>query len=230
MTQIQHRHIQIFKNIIVVVGAFALCGGTIYNAEAMEFGTVQYQNNNYIDYSEFDKAAVKKSADSLFEKALKTKDNNSKQELLQQAGGQYFILTKIEPNDLYAIDQLARVYDYEGKNSYAKGYFNMALEINKNHDITNYYFGEYYYSRKEYKNALNYYQIAFKNGYNENHEILIKMATLYEKLGDLVRANQYYKKAFLANKSDTKAADKIRELEDLKYQTTGYYTKKRKKQ
>lgn len=227
MTQIQHRHIPIYKNIIILLGAFVLCGGTLYSAQAIEFGSVQY-GKNYIDYSGFDKSAVKKSADSLFNKALKTKDKTKKKELLEKAGGEYFILTKIEPNDLYAINQLARVYDYEGKNSYAKGYFNKALEINKNYAPTHYYFGEYYYSRNEYKKALNYYQTAFKNGYKENHEILIKMATLYEKLGDLVRANQYYKKAFLANKNDTKAADKIRELEAIKYQNTGYYTKHRK--
>lgn len=229
MIQIQHHHIKTFKKILILIGAFVLCGSTINSVKAIEFGSVQYQNDTFIDYSEFDRSAVKKSADLYFKRALKTKDANEKRELLKKAGGQYFIMTKIEPNDIYAIDQLGRVYDYEGKNSYAKGYFSKALEINKNHALTNYYLGEYYYSRNEYKKALNYYQIAFKNGYKEDHKILIKMATLYEKLGDLVRANQYYKKAFLADKSDTNAADKIRELEDLKYQNTGYYTKRRKK-
>ena len=124
--------------------------------------------------------------------------------------------------------QLARIYDYTGKNSYAKGYFYKALEINKNHPSTNFYFGEYYYTRKEYKKALNYYNAAFKNGYKEHYEVLMKMALMYEKLGDLVRANQYYKKAFLLNRDKSEVADKIRELEDIKYQNTGYYTKRRK--
>ena len=112
MTQIQHLHTQTFKKLFIILGAFALCGGTLYSAQAVEFGTVQYQNNNYIDYSEFDKAAVKKSADAYFTKALKTKDKNKKKELLEKAGGEYFILTKIEPNDLYAINQPTRnVFD-----------------------------------------------------------------------------------------------------------------------
>ena len=149
MTQIQHLHTQTFKKLFIILGAFALCGGTLYSAQSVEFGSVQYQNKNYNDYSSFDKSAVKKSADSMFSKALKTKDKNKKKELLEKAAGEYYILTKIEPNDLYAINQLGRIYDYEGKNSYAKGYFNKALEINKNYAPTNYYFGEYYYSRNE---------------------------------------------------------------------------------
>lgn len=228
MTQIQHRHIKIFKKLCILTGAFVIYGSTLYGALAAEYGSVQYQNNTYIDYSEFDKSAVKKSADSYFSKALKTKNQYDRRKLLEKASGEYFILNKIDPNNIDTINRLARIYDYMGKNSYAKGYFSKALEIDKNYAPTNYYFGEYYYSRKEYKKALNCYQIAFKNGFKENHSVLIKMATLYEKLGDLVLANQYYKKAFLADKSDTKAADKIRELESLKYQDTGYYTKRRK--
>lgn len=54
------------------------------------------------------------------------------------------------------------------------------------------------------------------------------MGTIYEKLGDLLRANQYYKKAYLVNPDNTKIPDKIRALEALKYQNTGYYNIKRK--
>ena len=55
------------------------------------------------------------------------------------------------------------------------------------------------------------------------------MATMYEKLGDLMRANQYYKKAFLVKRDKSDIADKIREMEDLNYKSTGYYNKRRKK-
>ena len=49
------------------------------------------------------------------------------------------------------------------------------------------------------------------------------MADIYEKLGDLARANTYYKKLFLTNPNDADTPDKIRELEEIKYQNTGYY-------
>lgn len=89
---------------------------------------------------------------------------------------------------------MARVYDYEDQNSYAKAYFFKALKIDKLNADTNYYFGEYYYSRDDYKRALYFYNIAFENGSKENFNVLIKMALMYEKLGDLLRANQYYKR------------------------------------
>jgi tetratricopeptide (TPR) repeat protein len=209
------------------LGAFVLYGSTLSVTKAVEFGAVQYNNDTYIDYSEFDGALVKKTADVYFERALKSQDETQKKDFLKVAGGEYFILTKINPHDLYALDQLARVYDYEGKNSYAKGYFSKALEIDKKHAPTNYYLGNYYYTRNEYKKALTYYNLAYKNGYKEDFEGIMKMATMYEKLGDLLRANQYYKKALL-KKQDSKVANKIREIETINYKKTGYYNKRRK--
>ena len=51
---------------------------------------------------------------------------------------------------------------------------------------------------------------------------------MYEKLGDLLRANMYYKKAYLANPSK-ELASKIREIEAIKYRNTGYYNIIRRK-
>ncbi len=229
MIQIQHRHIRIYKKIFIVLGAFVLFGSTLNSANAVEFGAVQYDHNNtYIDYSKFSSSAVKKSADAYFYKALESNNADDKKENLKKAAGEYFILTKINPYDLYAIDQIARIYDFEGKNSYAKGYFYKALEINKNHAPTNFYFGDYYYSRKEYQKALKYYNKALSNGYKVDYDILAKMGTMYEKLGDLQKANQYYKKAVVLKK-DNDIATKIKEIEELKYSDTEYYKKRRKK-
>ena len=52
---------------------------------------------------------------------------------------------------------------------------------------------------------------------------------MYEKLGDLLRANQYYKKAYLMKPNSSALPDKIRELEELKYKNSGYYSKRRTK-
>lgn len=227
---IQPRHIQIYKVLTAILSAFVIFGGTQSGSYAIEYGSIHYdKNESSIDYSNFDADKTEKYADLFFNKAMKSKDEALKKELLNEAVGQYYILSKIDPNDLDVLIQLGRIYDYQNKNSYAKGYFYRALEINKNYAPTNYYFGDYYYSRNEYKKALYYYNIAFKNGYKENYDILIKMATMYEKLGDIIRANQYYKKAFLVKKDKSEIADKIREMEALNYKSTGYYNKRRKK-
>lgn len=195
---------------------------------AAEFGTIKY-DDAVIDYSAIDKQAVLRRADYYFDKALKTDNKEKKQDLLRQASGEYFILTRIEPHNIHHIVQLARIYDIENKNSYAKGYFFNALKIDKNNAKTNYYIGEYYYKRREYAKALHFYNTAFENGYSENYEILIKTAVIYEKLGDLLRANQYYKKAYTLNPGNSKIAAKIKEIERIKYKNTGYYKKIKEK-
>lgn len=224
------RHTQIYKILCLLISAFIFYGST-YNSNfvyAVEFGEIQY-DNALIDYTVIDKDSTLKLADYYFEKALNSEDKQTKKEFLQKASGEYFILTRINPRDLYPIVQLARVYDFEEQNSYSKAYFFKALKIDKNNAATNYYFGEYYYKRDDYKRALYYYNTAFQNGYKENYDVLIRMATMYEKLGDLLRANQYYKKAFLVNMEDEILPDKIRKLESLRYQNTGYYHKRRRK-
>ena len=230
MMLIQPRHILIYNIFTIILSAFVIFGGTQCGVNAIEYGSVHYdKKESSINYSAFDRDKTQKYADLFFNRAMKSKDEAFKKELLNEAAGQYYILSRIEPNDLDTLIQLGRIYDYDRKNNYSKSYFYRALEINKNYAPANYYFGDYYYSRKDYKKALYYYEKAFKNGYKANYDVLIKMATIYEKLGDLLKANQYYKKAFLAKKDKSEIADKIREMEDLNYKDTGYYNKRRKK-
>ena len=135
--------------------------GSTCSTEAIEFGAVKY-NNTFIDYSKIDKESTLKLADFYFNNALKCNDEDEKKELLQKASGNYFILTQIEPENIYAIVQLARVYDLEKQDSFAKAYFFRALKINKKDPTTNYYFGEFFYTREEYTNAIRFYNIATK--------------------------------------------------------------------
>lgn len=192
-------------------------------AIATEFGEVQY-NDKFIDYSKVDKESTKKLADYYFDKAVEETDKTLRKDYLQKASGEYFVLSQIEPKDLYPIVQIARVYDLENENSYAKAYFYQALNINQYDAATNYYFGEYYYKRQEYTRAIYFFNVAFENGWEKDYEILLKMGEMYEKLGDLQRANQYYKKAcFTSKKYDETILNKIREIELLNYKNTGYY-------
>ena len=224
--QRQLHHTQIYRNLFILLSAFILFGST-YSSEAVEFGAVKY-NNAFIDYTKIDKESTLKLADFYFDKALNTQDFDEKKEFLQKASGNYFILTQLEPDNIYTTIQLARVYDYEKQDSFAKAYFYKALRINKKDPITNYYFGEFFYTREEYTKAIRFYNIAFKNGQSENNDVIIKLAIMYEKLGDLLRANMYYKKAYLANPSK-ELANKIREIEAIKYRNTGYYNIIRRK-
>ena len=55
------------------------------------------------------------------------------------------------------------------------------------------------------------------------------MASMYEKLGDLLRANQYYKKAYMLKPENINLANRIKEIEQIKYKSTGYYKKQKPK-
>jgi len=202
----------------LTVNSFCCC------AKAVEFGQIRYKDT-FIDYSKIDKDLTLKNADFYFNKAITAKDDIEKKTYLQKAAGEYFILNQSDKKSLYPIVQLARIYDYADKNSYSKAYFFRALKIEKTNPATNYYFGDYYYKREDYKRALYFYNTAFENGYRENYDVLLKMAIMYEKLGDLLRANQYYKKAYLVKPENEKLPDKIRQIESLKYQNTGYYNR-----
>lgn len=207
---------------------FFNCVCFIPEANAIEFGEVKY-HDALIDYSKIDKDLAKQRGDSYFSQALQAKDETQKRKLLQKSAAEYFMLTQADPQDLYSLVQMARIYDYLGENSYAKAYFFRGLKINKQDPATNYYFGEFYYQREDYKRALFFYQRSFEYGYKENFDVIVKMAIMYEKLGDLLRANQYYKKAFLLKPNDDILPNKIRELESIKYKKSGYYSKTRKK-
>ena len=47
---------------------------------------------------------------------------------LQKASAEYHILTHAQHNNIYPIIQMARVYDMEDENRYAKDYFFQALK------------------------------------------------------------------------------------------------------
>ena len=208
----------------MVISAFIILGSTCINSQAfaIEFGEIKY-NNAPIDYSKVDKASTLKLADFYFNSAMASNNESERKQYLQKASGEYFILSKTNPGELYPIVQLARVYDFEGKDRYSKAYFFQALKIDKNNPSTNFYFGDYYLYRKDYSKAVYFYNKAFDNGFKENYYVVLKMANIYEKLGDLLRANQYYKKAYLLKPQNSRLPDKIREIENLRYQTTGYY-------
>jgi tetratricopeptide (TPR) repeat protein len=229
MTQLQHQNTQIYRKVLTF-GLLLLCAICSSNiAKATEFGEIRYSKDAFIDYTKIDKSKTLSLADFYFDKALSANNKEEKQAYLEKASGEYFILTQAEPKKLYPIVQLARVYDFEGQNSFAKAYFFKALKIDKSNAETNYYFGDFYYSRNDYKRALYYYNKAFENGYEANFSVLIKMAVMYEKLGDLEKANRYYKRAFIAKPNSQALPDKIIELEDLQYKNTGYYNKQRRK-
>ena len=214
MIQDLNRTIQICKNLLLGAICFITLSLPVYS---IEYGQVD-NSSVYIDSSKIDKDYMLQQGDLLYTKALTENDPIKLKELVIGAKSAYNTVLLVDKRNLHAISMLAKIHKLSNNDRYAKLYYMRALGINPNDPSTNYYLGDFYYDKGDYRSALKYYKTAFANGLNENNKNMQKMANIYEKLGDLQRANLYYKKMFLINPSSQALPDKIRELEELKSQ------------
>ena len=189
---------------------------------AVQKGSVEYDGIE-VDYSILNGSGILKEADSYFEKY--TSNNDPK--MLTTAMAQYYIVTKIYPNDIYPAVQLARTYDEAKNDRLAKEFFYRAISMNKDDSYANYYFGDFYYKRDDYRRALRLFKRSYENGYSEVYDLNLKIATIYEKLADLKSAKYYYNKAYSLNPSASVLKDKVIQIESLNYDKSDYYREKK---
>ncbi|MBP3821382.1 tetratricopeptide repeat protein [bacterium] len=217
-----HFHLQVIQICKRIAFIFAIISFSLCPSYSTKFGHID-NSSIAIDYSKIDKDIVLKNADESFAMAMVETDIERQKAYVLNAKAQYNIVALADKKNLHAVTMLARLYDFSGEDRYAKAYFSQGIGINYKDPLLNYYFGDFYYRRNNYKQALKYYKKAFEFGLNENSKNLEKMAVIYEKFGDLQKASIYYKKMFLKNPSSEEIPDKIREIESIKYQNTNYY-------
>lgn len=170
-----------------------------------------------------DPAPIQTEADSYLDMALITDDEQTRQRLLEVAAGKYFLLSKINPQAITPYVQLARIYDITKHDRYAKEYFYRATNLENLNPFANFYFGEYYFRRDDFRRALKYYLIAYQNGYDNIYDLNVRLAVIYEKTGDLENAKKYYTAAAELDTSQTDILNKIQELNQLNYDKSEYY-------
>ncbi len=197
---------------------FALLCIIITPVFAVEKGSVKFEEN-LIDYSVLDANKILTDADSFFEQYETTGDKK----FLNTAMGNYYLVTKVFPLEIYPMVQLARTYDEKKLDRFAKEYFNICLDINRKDPYLNYYLGDFYYKRRDFKRALRYFRIAYNNGYRDYYDLNYKIATIYEKFADLSKAKYYYEKAYSMDNSKTNLQDKILQIDSLNYDQSEYY-------
>lgn len=167
------------------------------------------------------------TADEYFEKAMNSSEQQEKDKYFQKACERYYMVTQKDPKNSYSYTQIGRIYTLENNKKLAREYLITALNMNPADAKIYYYLGDYYYSVKKYHQAIESYEKAYQNGMNTDSTLNLKMGNIYEKLGDLLKANYYYKKAYLADSKNEDIPDKIRNIEAIKYKNTGYYDLKR---
>ncbi|MBP3923759.1 hypothetical protein J6E39_00775 [bacterium] len=194
-------------------------------AFSVQNGRLEYNDVLY-DYSNFDVQEVTHEADEIFKKYNSAQTDAERLQLGQNALCKYYLLTKIDYENIYPFVQLARLYIDKNKKRFAKEYLSTALNLDNQNAYANYYYGEYYFKYRDYRRALKHYLIAYNNGYRNLYDLNLKMAIIYEKLGDIQKSIDFYTQAYKIDSSQNpEISEKIGSLKQLNYDKSEYYSK-----
>lgn len=214
----------IYKNILPSLLTAFLIILSVNSVIAVQSGNVEYNAAvKLFDYATLDKTPVINDADMYFDIALNIRDPKEKKRFINLALGKYILASKISPEDQRTYVQMARLYDEMKKDTLAKSYFSHACNLETNDPYTNFWFAEFYFTRKDFKKALMYYNKAYNNGYADNYTLNLRLAEIYEKFADLSKALKFYGTTYSLNPQDTKLQEKIQAIGGLNYESSEYY-------
>ena len=186
---------------------------------AVEKGGIKYTPK--IDYSLINTKEFENKGFQYYTNAANAKSEEKRLQNAESAIKYYrALMSKYPDNPDYAL-KLGLLYELTGKNKYAKEFYYRATTINENYAPAYEAFGNYYYTRKEYRRALKQYNEAYiinPSVYN----VCNKIGTIYQKLGDTRSALKYFKEGYKINPSE-ELNTKIRLLEELNSSNTLYY-------
>lgn len=207
----------IYRNLFLIITLIF----TLNTAFAAQSAKIEY-NSVLFDYKKLNYTEIQREADSLFSMYKNSSTPETKNDFLNKASGKYYILTKIDNTKTRPYVQLGRIYDETNKPRLAKENFCKAININFKDPQANFYYGEFFFKRREYKKALLHYNIAYNNGFNKNYTLNLRLATIYEKFADLSNAKKFYDVSY-SMKPTKKLQEKIKNLDEQNYRESGYY-------
>ncbi|MBO8431364.1 tetratricopeptide repeat protein [Spirochaetes bacterium] len=146
-----------------------------------------------------------------------------KKDAFEKAMGKYYLVTKADSKNVYAITQIARIHDLKLEDKYAKKYYFMAFNIEPKNPHVNYHFGEFYFKRDKLEKAVIHYLIAYNNGYQRNYNLNCRLAIAYDKLGDLKKAKKYYETALNLNPQQQVIKSRLEKINNTDYENSEYY-------
>lgn len=135
-----------------------------------------------IEYKNLSESELKVKAEKYFNLA----ENINKGEITEETTNAmvlYSILIHKNPREVIYPVKLGILYDMVKRDRYAKGNFSHAIGIDSTRYEPYFYFGEFYYKRQMYRQALKYYKRALKCSDASSELINPRMAELYKMLG-----------------------------------------------
>lgn len=170
-----------------------------------------------------DKETIEREADEFFYQGMDNTDITTKEAYLMKALEKYMLLLEYNMFDAVSATQVAIIHDMLGNNDTALEYFKRAVNLENLNPFANFYFGEYYFYRKNYRNALKYYLTAYENGFNDSYQTSLKIATIYEKFGDFEKAKTYYRIAQKQNPELREGiSEKLKSIRNIYYSRSDY--------
>ncbi len=216
------RLLKIYKKILISL--FVLSVVFTLSSPVVAFQTGRLELNDiFVDYSKLNRNSIEAEAEYLFYNGETAENQEDRLKFFDLALGKYQLLTKIDPSQIYPCVQLGRIYDEKKIDRLAKEYFYRATNLNSRDPYANFYFGEFFYKRNNYKRALNYYLISYNNGYNNSYDLNLKLGKTYEKLADLIKARGFYEASLKMYPENTELQEKINQINSLNYENSEYY-------
>ena len=207
--------------ILLLAINFSICQ-TVIVAENQSAGTYINNKNKYSKPA-INTKLIERQADRYFGLGLENHDETTKEAYLMKALEKYMLLFEYNPLDVVSCTQIAIINDNLGNDSTALEYFKKAVNIGYLNPFANFHFAEYYFSKRDYRNALRYYLIAYDNGYDNYYQVSLKLATIYEKFGDFKNAKKYY---IISQKHNPElragVIDKLKSLNKVYYSKSDY--------
>lgn len=156
-------------------------------------------------------------ANAFYQNYLVTKDKA----LLNKAYLNYYQSNLIQPTSSGYLG-MGMVFIEKKMNARAKKYLYKAYSIDEKDATVNYYLGQFSYQNEEYLKALDFYKRAYDNGLSGNYEVNVKIASIYEKLGDIAVARKFYEAALELNPTSEFCEERLFQLDSLEHSVYKY--------
>lgn len=216
--------LKIFNKIVVSVCILAsfLVPAVNVSAHAQEDFKSKSENTSH---KPIDKAYLKNledEADKYFYAGLESDSISTREVYLSRALAKFMLLLKLQPDNPIYCTQIGVIHDVCHHCPQAKEYFFRAINLDSLNPFANFYFAEYYLFKKDYNNALKHYLVAYNNGYKNYYQVNLKIATVYERLGDIEQAKRFYTLSNLLNSNQAGLQEKVVSLDKVYYSKEDY--------
>lgn len=208
--------------ILICVGLFANSDAGVARVNDVPKKELNFSSSNTSNVSLKSPQKIEEEADAYFYKGVAEKNEKLKEAYLAKALAKYMLLLSMQPDNVIFCTQIGVIHDLSGRKTQAKNYFFRAINLEKLNPFANYYFGEYYFNMKDYHRALKYYRRAMENGYVSYYEVHNRLATVYEKLGDLEKAKEHYTVSLVVNPNQQSLNKRLLLLDKAYYSKKDY--------